>query len=114
MVTELYGTWQNEKTCPVCGKTFVISTEEWAYKERKDNKFRFFCSWKCFRKNELIQDEKKARRKPVSYQSAVGKADDIKECLIAGMRSTDICKKLGVCNASVNYWKKRLEAAGTI
>ena len=113
-VTEYYGTWANEKTCPICGKEFPVSTEEWAYKERYKNKFRYFCSWKCFRKNEQMAAEKKANRKPVPHKSAVGKADDIKSRLISGMRATDICRELNVCNASVNYWKKRLQAAGTI
>ena len=50
-----------EKKCPVCNKTFIRRTKEWAYKINHNQRIRYFCSWTClqtFRKENKIQYHK--------------------------------------------------------
>ena len=39
----------HERTCPVCGKTFVVSSSGWAYKIRPkhSNRYTYLCSYSC-------------------------------------------------------------------
>lgn len=38
-----------ERTCPVCGKTFVVSSSGWAYKilPKHSNRYTYLCSYSC-------------------------------------------------------------------
>lgn len=41
--------------CPVCGKTFLLTSGEWVYRimvNKKQNKYKYVCSWRCRRKWE--------------------------------------------------------------
>lgn len=41
------------RTCPECGKQFEKMSNDWVYKRRNSNgKYRYWCSWKCFRASE--------------------------------------------------------------
>lgn len=41
----------NEKTCPICGKHFVVqSLQLYAYKRTKRGKPVYMCSWSCLEK----------------------------------------------------------------
>ena len=47
----------HDKICPICGKSFVITTSEWIYKRDNGKKLTYFCSWKCMREDERIRFE---------------------------------------------------------
>lgn len=40
----------NMKNCPVCGKEYIVSCQEWVYKKTYDGKLHYFCSYNCMRK----------------------------------------------------------------
>lgn len=49
-----------EKTCPECGKTFLVNwPEHWVYKRTVKNTVMYFCTWKCFRSFERSNERKK-------------------------------------------------------
>lgn len=51
--------WANEKTCPVCGKDFIMSHADlWTYKIDS----RYYCSWTCYRKAQKMKKAAKKRR----------------------------------------------------
>ena len=56
------------KTCPVCGKVFILESMDWTYKTtkyfaKKKNDTKYFCSWHCMRKDETTvpTDSKKKK-----------------------------------------------------
>ena len=53
-----------EHACPICGHVF-IANQDWVYRRRdhKNNTNKYYCSWRCLRKQEAIDDERKASRK---------------------------------------------------
>lgn len=106
----IYGTWVNEKTCPVCGKTFIVHSENWAYKFRTGNHFTHVCSWHCYRVQERINEQKRRSRKPINRAILCGKGEEIKSLLTAGIRPTEICRRLEVSYATINYWKSKMKA----
>ena len=52
--------WQKE--CPICGKRFWAFAD-WAYAKGYKNKKRYYCSWKCLRKQEAEEDENHQARR---------------------------------------------------
>lgn len=38
--------------CPECKKRFERLSDRWAYKIRKDGKYLWLCSWRCYRDAE--------------------------------------------------------------
>lgn len=55
-----------EKTCPVCGKIFCLTSLEWAYKKYdSEEHIVYFCSWKCLRKDEAESEAKRRKSKTV-------------------------------------------------
>lgn len=55
-----------EKTCPICGKVFCLTSPGWAYKKYdSDENMVYFCSWKCLRKDEAESEKKHRKRKAV-------------------------------------------------
>ena len=57
----------SERTCPVCGKIFVVHyVDDWVYKRQFFNDKFILCSWKCFRikEQEMETMRKKRGRKP--------------------------------------------------
>lgn len=49
----------NEKTCPVCGKTFVVQAlKYYTYKRFRQGKPIYLCSWTCFEKDRRHRYEK--------------------------------------------------------
>ena len=52
-----------EKTCPVCGKIFCLTSLEWVYKKYdSEEHIVYFCSWKCLRKDEAEESKKTRKR----------------------------------------------------
>lgn len=101
----IYGTWANEKVCPICEKTFVVSPE-WAYKMGP----RWFCSWHCLRENERrIIAKNVARKKPHPENINRGHGPEIMAMLSKGYGSTDIKKALGVDYSMITYYRHRME-----
>lgn len=59
----IYGLTQ--KVCPICNKLVFPPTNEWAYKQRKNNgTILYYCSWSCFRKAGGGFEGKPKRAKP--------------------------------------------------
>lgn len=111
-MTEIYGTWANEKVCPICGKDFIVTSESWAYKIRAGSSFRYFCSYHCFREQERRNEEKRKNRKKLDRDTMCGKGDDIKSMLLEGVRPVEICRKLSVAHGTISYYKSKLRAEG--
>ena len=111
-MTEIYGTWANEKKCSICGKEFIALSENWAYKMRNGSTFRYFCSWHCFREEERRREQKRKNRPPVDRETMCGKGDEIKALLLDGMRPVDICRKLSVAHGTISYYKTQLRKEG--
>lgn len=55
-VTQLGMNYRKEKVCPICGKTFIPTTD-WAFRVSKGSSV-YYCSHACSRKAE------KAKKKP--------------------------------------------------
>ena len=49
---------QGLKVCPECKKAFEWFGEQWVYKNIRNGKTRWFCSYKCWR----AEDHRKAAR----------------------------------------------------
>ena len=88
-----------EKTCPICGKTFIPHTEEWVYKRRVTHeRTYYFCSWHC------LQDFEKNHPKPL----AIEQREKLIELIKKGMGTSDIVRTLGVDRTKVRYWKEKV------
>ena len=98
--------FDDDKRCPVCGKSFCVMSDEWAYKRRKSNgsAFNYFCSWKCLRTDE----RKREATQKKSSTSAKGSGEDIMRMIIEGKKNHEICKTLGVASGTVSYYRGRM------
>lgn len=58
----------HERTCPVCGKTFVVSSSGWAYKIRPkhSNRYTYLCSYSCLNR-ERERMERGGLKRHVEY-----------------------------------------------
>ena len=92
-----------EKVCPICGKTFIPHTEEWAYKRKITHEnTKYFCSWGC------LQNFENHREKPLAIQQR----EEIIKLIKKGMSTSDIVRTLGVDRTKVRYWKERVAKEG--
>ena len=83
---------QHRRNCPVCGKEFYASAE-WVYRRGYDSKgLRWFCSWKCLRRDE---------------KEHMSIADRINQAIRDGMRDEDIKRELGVTQRQIDYRSER-------
>ena len=48
-----------ERNCAQCGKQFLMTTQEWAYKKNT----KYFCSWTCMRTFEKQHPDKKQAKR---------------------------------------------------
>lgn len=46
------------KICPECKKEFAWFGEQWVYRDRKGEKRRWFCSYKCWRAEDKRKEHK--------------------------------------------------------
>lgn len=53
------------KTCAICGKSFIVHSEEYIYKRRKghNQKTIYFCGWNHMRQWDTEEDDRKHRAK---------------------------------------------------
>lgn len=87
----------SEKTCPYCGKGFIVnSPSDWVFKRNFHGADRMFCSWSCVRAWDVKRGTKAERR------------ERIIAALNEGMDVDEICKKLEVDRSNVVYWKNKL------
>lgn len=85
------------KKCPVCGVTFIVCNE-WGYKYRAANRYKYLCSYHCLLDFER-QFEAKRSRKNRRYQNVSEKI--YAESLVAiryffGLRQKDVANWMGV------------------
>lgn len=54
----------HEKTCPVCGKAFIVGRAGWAYKilPKHSNRYTYLCSYSCLNR-ELERMERGVQRR---------------------------------------------------
>lgn len=98
------------KTCPVCGKVFILESMDWTYKTtkyfaKKRNETKYFCSWHCMRKDETTvpTDSKKNKGgapKQLNSKKVIGD-------YISGTSITEIAKKYGVTNSGISSLLRR-------
>ena len=98
-----------DKRCPICGKTFYVPTEAWVYKRRRGatGAFDYFCSYHCKRKKDYEIECKK--KKVSTCQKGIG--DEVVRMLMDGKTNLQICEALGVASGTVSYYKKRIGIA---
>lgn len=92
--------FEKEKECPICGKTFLPLSQEWAYRWHFNGKLMVFCSWGCMRKFEKERDKKQNRNVTV---------ENIWKMLAAGEYPKFISETLGVPIKTVEYYKEKRE-----
>ena len=88
------------KKCKLCKKEIIVYGDDWAYKrEVKHHVTNYYCSWKCFRLSEQTQNRRK-KGNPKSEH-----AEEICRMLAENHTPKEICEKLGVSLATVQYWR---------
>ena len=56
-----------EKTCPVCGKTFVVQdVVNYVYQKEYKHTHMWYCSWTCFRK--AVREHGSRKVMPIEYR----------------------------------------------
>ena len=88
-----------EKTCTNCGKEFVTTCGDWAFKKYKGRGDQYYCSWKCIRAWEK-EHEKPARK--------IDEREKIIQALSDGLSVKEVSVLLNVDASKVSYWKKRM------
>ena len=98
--------FNDDKQCPICRKVFSVTTEEWAYKRRKNASggFDYFCSWRCL---NIYDREMESKKKKISTCQK-GTGDEVIRMLRDGKTNTEICEELGVASGTVSYYRKRI------
>ena len=94
-----------DKTCPMCGKEFLMK-REYAYKREERGKMTFFCSWHCLREYD---------RKHEGHGIAHGQGKDpnrhakeIMKMLKDGWETSMIMRELRVTKGTVQYYRRKL------
>jgi len=77
----------HHRTCPICGKEFW-STAQWVYRRGYPDRMRWFCSWKCMRKDE---------------KSRMTISDRINQAIRDGLNDAEIKKLLGVTQRQIDF-----------
>ena len=94
----------HEKHCHQCGKAFLGSSEEWAYKRYKHEHGHplYFCSWKCLRQWEAEKEvtRKKGRKRCPQEQ-------EIYRLLAEKEQPKLICERLGINRSTYWYYRER-------
>ena len=95
-----------EKRCYVCGKAFLGSEEDWAYKRTKAGTGHplYFCSWKHLREYDQSHVKKRGRKR-TPYEA------EIYRRLAGGERPTEIARELGITKGTVWYYYDRWNEA---
>ena len=47
-----------EMKCPICGKVYLRSGMDWAYRRPTNKGTTYFCSWGCMRKHDKKNPKK--------------------------------------------------------
>ena len=84
-----------ERKCEICKKDFC-ARDEWVYVRGVDSHRKWFCSWKCLRKYDAKQEERK--KKPCQTK------DEILQMLAEGKNAKEISEELGIRQAMVYYY----------
>lgn len=97
------------RNCPVCGKEFFVTSQDWVYKRTtgKKNAGRvlvWFCSYGCMRKYEKGEAELHGRGRRLKAPS---KAERVCEMLDKGLNMAEISRLTGISVGTVNYYRDR-------
>ena len=88
-----------EKTCPICGRTF-IPTPDWIYLRGKAEGEILFCRYSCLR----IFDEKSRRRRESALRRRLEHRLKVENCLAEGLEPREIARRLGVTVSTIRVW----------
>lgn len=102
--------WPYERVCPVCGRTFVISSlEVWCYRKRKADFWVYFCRYNCLRKAEAEGLRITATKEPRKYERVPGRRDAIRRLILKGKNNAEIATATGSSRQTVAYYRRRMQ-----
>ena len=88
-----------DRTCPICGKVFLLYEETWVYKRRPNQKpTEYFCSWGCMQKWDQLHPRK----------MAIEQRDEIIHLIEQGKGISEIVRTTGADRSKVRYWMDRV------
>jgi transposase-like protein/YHS domain-containing protein len=100
----------SERTCPVCGRKFII-TSQWTYKLIVKGHTTWFCRYNCVRAAERKLNDKKVGRNKTMIANKP-KSEVLEADLRAGLPIPNIAKKYGCTTTTIHNWIRSYGLAG--